>query len=148
MNDYFFLPTRTPQARFYHCHALVCRQGNAEGEAGEGLRGQAREDTLQGAAPTERGGRARKRGTCRAVQCSSLPLPLRSFPLTQSSHVQPAISEAERKAMMAHYFKKQQEQKKLAEDDEDDYLHSSWADSGALQSGLRGVGNIKAPGIR
>lgn len=61
---------------------------------------------------------------------------------------EPAISENERKSMMAHYFKKQQEMKKLAENDEDDYLHSSWADSGALQSGLRGMGSIKAPGIQ
>ena len=59
-----------------------------------------------------------------------------------------AVSEEERKAMMAHYFKRQEEMKKLAEADEDDYLNSSWADSKGLQRSLRGMNNIKAPGVR
>lgn len=52
---------------------------------------------------------------------------------------QPAVSEAERKAMMAHYFKKQEEMKKLAENDEDDYLHSSWANPNRLKNSLHGT---------
>lgn len=59
-----------------------------------------------------------------------------------------AISEEEKKAMMAYYFKKQEEMKKLAESSEDDYLHSSWADSKALQRSLRGQGDVRAPGLR
>ena len=59
-----------------------------------------------------------------------------------------AITEDERKAMMAHYFKRQEEMKKLAESSEDDYLTSSWADSKGLQRNLRGIGEIKAPGLR
>lgn len=59
---------------------------------------------------------------------------------------EPAISEDERKAMMAHYFKKQEELKKLAEDDADDYLETPWADSGALRRDLLGVGSVKMPG--
>jgi len=58
-----------------------------------------------------------------------------------------AVSEDERKAMMAFYFKKQEEMKALAENDEDDYLNSSWADPKALQRGLRGQGNVRAPGL-
>merc|ERR1712054_150047 len=61
---------------------------------------------------------------------------------------EPAISEDERKAMMAHYFKKQEEMKKLAEATDDDYLSSSWADPKALQQSLRGQGAVKAPGLR
>mmetsp|Transcript_19400 Transcript_19400/g.25565 ORF Transcript_19400/g.25565 Transcript_19400/m.25565 type:complete len:285 (-) Transcript_19400:156-1010(-) len=61
---------------------------------------------------------------------------------------EPAVTEDERKAMMAYYFKKQEELKKLAEADDDDYLNSSWADPKQLQKGLRGVGDIKAPGVR
>ncbi|OQS02013.1 hypothetical protein THRCLA_05579 [Thraustotheca clavata] len=56
---------------------------------------------------------------------------------------EPAVSEDERKAMMAHYFKKQEELKKLAEEDEDDYLHSSWANPSALKNQLRGTNNIR-----
>jgi len=57
------------------------------------------------------------------------------------------VSEEEKKAMMAFYFKKQEEMKRLAENDEDDYLASSWADPKALQSSLRGMGSIRAPGL-
>lgn len=60
---------------------------------------------------------------------------------------EPAVSEDERKAMMAFYFKKQEEMKALAESNEDEYLHSSWADPKQLQKSLRGVGSIKAPGL-
>lgn len=59
-----------------------------------------------------------------------------------------AVSEEERKAMMAFYFKKQEEAKAMADSTEDEYLNSVWADPKALQNGLRGVGNLKAPGIR
>ena len=52
---------------------------------------------------------------------------------------QPAVTEAERKAMMAHYFKKQEEMKKLATNDEDDYLHSAWANSSSLKNSLHGA---------
>ena len=58
-----------------------------------------------------------------------------------------AVSEDERKAMMAFYFKKQEEMKKLAESNEDEYLHSAWADPKQLQKSLRGVGTVKAPGL-
>eukprot|EP00600_Ochromonadales_sp_CCMP1393_P004995 CAMPEP_0174954854 /NCGR_PEP_ID=MMETSP0004_2-20121128/658_1 /TAXON_ID=420556 /ORGANISM="Ochromonas sp., Strain CCMP1393" /LENGTH=285 /DNA_ID=CAMNT_0016202719 /DNA_START=23 /DNA_END=880 /DNA_ORIENTATION=+ len=61
---------------------------------------------------------------------------------------EPGVSEDEKKAMMAFYFKKQEEQKKLAESSEDDYLHSSWADPKALQNSMRGISNVKAPGLR
>ncbi|CAN0055503.1 unnamed protein product [Heterosigma akashiwo] len=59
-----------------------------------------------------------------------------------------AVSEEERKAMMAFYFKKQEELKRLAEADDDDYLNSAWADPKQLQKGLRGVGAVRAPGVR
>ena len=58
------------------------------------------------------------------------------------------IDEEEKKAMMAFYFKKQEEMKRLAENSEDDYLNSSWADPKQLQKSMRGVGIVKAPGIR
>jgi cilia- and flagella-associated protein 298 len=61
---------------------------------------------------------------------------------------EPGVSEDEKKAMMAFYFKKQEEMKKMAESSEDDYLHSSWADPKQLQNSMRGVGAIKAPGLR
>jgi Cilia- and flagella-associated protein 298 len=62
---------------------------------------------------------------------------------------EPAVSESEKNAMMAHYFKQQEEQKRLAENSEDDYLHSSWADPKQLQRSLRGQsGAVKAPGVR
>jgi hypothetical protein len=60
---------------------------------------------------------------------------------------EPAIDEEEKKAMMAYYFKKQEEMKQLAENDEDTYLHSAWADPKQLQKSLRGVGNVRAPGL-
>ena len=59
-----------------------------------------------------------------------------------------AVSEDERKAMMAFYFKKQEEAKAMADSTEDEYLNSSWADPKALQNGMRGLGSLKAPGIR
>lgn len=58
-----------------------------------------------------------------------------------------AVSEDERKAMMAFYFKKQEEMKALAESNDDEYLHSSWADPKQLQRSMRGVGAVRAPGI-
>lgn len=59
-----------------------------------------------------------------------------------------AVSEDEKKAMMAFYFKKQEEMKALAESSEDEYLNSVWADPKQLQNSMRGIGNIKAPGLR
>ncbi|KAJ0395535.1 hypothetical protein ATCC90586_006761 [Pythium insidiosum] len=56
---------------------------------------------------------------------------------------EPAVSEDERKAMMAFYFKKQEELKKLADDDAEDYMASSWADPKALKNSLRGTNNIR-----
>ena len=50
--------------------------------------------------------------------------------------------------MMAYYFKKQEEMKALAESSEDEYLNSVWADPKQLQNSMRGIGNIKAPGLR
>jgi len=61
---------------------------------------------------------------------------------------EPGVSEEEKKAMMAYYFKKQEEMKKLAESNEDDYLHSSWADPKQLQKSLRGLSDIRAPGLK
>jgi len=61
---------------------------------------------------------------------------------------EPAVSEEERKAMMAHYFKRQEEMKRLAEADDDDYLTSSWADPKALQRSLRGQSGVRAPGLK
>lgn len=62
---------------------------------------------------------------------------------------EPAVTEDERKAMMAHYFKKQEEAKKMAEDDDDGYTQSSWADSKALKNNLTGTGGISIrPGLR
>lgn len=54
-----------------------------------------------------------------------------------------AVSEAERKQMMAHYFRKQEEMKKLAEANEDDYHNSQWADPGNLRRALNGTGNVR-----
>ncbi|CAK4079836.1 unnamed protein product [Aphanomyces euteiches] len=56
---------------------------------------------------------------------------------------EPAVSEDERKAMMAHYFKKQEEMKQLADEDDDAYLHSSWANPSQLKNHLRGTNNIR-----
>ena len=61
---------------------------------------------------------------------------------------EPAVSEEERKAMMAHYFKRQEELKALANAEDDDYLASQWADPKAMQRNLRGQGSVKAPGLR
>ena len=55
---------------------------------------------------------------------------------------EPAVSEAERKAMMAHYFKRQEQMKKLAENDEDDFMHSTWADPKKLKRDLMGAGSL------
>jgi hypothetical protein len=38
--------------------------------------------------------------------------------------------------------------KKLAEAEDDDYLTSQWADPKAMQNSLRGVGAVKAPGLK
>ena len=51
---------------------------------------------------------------------------------------EPAVSEAERKAMMAHYYKKQEEMKRVQTNDEDEYLHSAWANSKSLKYNLHG----------
>jgi len=56
---------------------------------------------------------------------------------------EPAVSEAERTAMMAHYFKKQEELKALAEADDDDFHGSSWANPSQLKQSLRGTGTIR-----
>jgi len=56
---------------------------------------------------------------------------------------EPAISEAERRAMMARYFKKQQELKELAEDDDDGFMGASWADPKALKRGLTGTTGVR-----
>mmetsp|Transcript_6583 Transcript_6583/g.16784 ORF Transcript_6583/g.16784 Transcript_6583/m.16784 type:complete len:284 (+) Transcript_6583:104-955(+) len=53
-----------------------------------------------------------------------------------------AVSEDERKAMMAHYFRKQEELKRLSEDNADDYLNSNWADPKALRRQLNGTSSI------
>ena len=60
---------------------------------------------------------------------------------------EPVVREEERQAMLAHYFKRQEELKKLAEAEDDDYMHAGWADGKQLQRGLRGVGDVKAPGF-
>jgi hypothetical protein len=51
-----------------------------------------------------------------------------------------AVSEAERKAMMAHYFKKQKEMKEITEDDDDSFANSSWANPKGLKNSLHGRG--------
>lgn len=55
---------------------------------------------------------------------------------------EPAVSEAERRAMMAWYFKKQEEEKALAENADDWYLSSAWADPRALKTSLNGTGGV------
>ena len=55
---------------------------------------------------------------------------------------EPVVSEAEQKAMIAHYHKKQQEAEKLAAEDEDAYLHSSWANPKSLKNAFTGVGEV------
>jgi hypothetical protein len=55
---------------------------------------------------------------------------------------EPAVTEDERKAMMAHYFRKQEEMKKMADNNADEYLQSSWADPAALRRQLNGTSNI------
>ncbi|CAM9622894.1 unnamed protein product [Sphacelaria rigidula] len=60
---------------------------------------------------------------------------------------EPAVSEDERKAMMAYYFKRQEELKRLAEANDDDYLASAWADPKQLQRSLRGTTSVRAPGV-
>ncbi|EWM27871.1 Protein of unknown function DUF2870 [Nannochloropsis gaditana] len=60
---------------------------------------------------------------------------------------EPVVREEERLAMLAHYFKRQEELKRLAEAEDDEYLHAEWADGKQLQRGLRGVGDVGAPGI-
>ena len=53
---------------------------------------------------------------------------------------EPIVGEAERKAMMAHYFKRNEEMKRLAEDDDDGYTNASWANPNALKQSLTGTG--------
>lgn len=53
-----------------------------------------------------------------------------------------AVSEDERKAMMAHYFKKQEEMKRLADAEDDDYLASAWANPNSLKQSMRGTSGI------
>jgi hypothetical protein len=55
---------------------------------------------------------------------------------------EPAVSEDERRAMMAWYFKKQEEAKSLTEDNDDAYLNAAWANPKALKSDLLGTGGI------
>lgn len=55
---------------------------------------------------------------------------------------EPAINDAERKAMMAWYFKKQEEEKALAEDKDDSYLAGTWADPRSLKSDLMGMKGV------
>eukprot|EP00957_Ditylum_brightwellii_P116828 8910769-Ditylum_brightwellii.AAC.1 len=61
---------------------------------------------------------------------------------------EPAVSEEERKAMMAHYFKRQEELKRLTEAEDDDYLNSQWADPKEMKHGLQGLASVQAPGFR
>ena len=60
---------------------------------------------------------------------------------------EPAVSEDERKAMMAHYFKKQEERKALQADDEDSSYGSEWADPRGLKKSLLGTGGIRMGGL-
>jgi hypothetical protein len=55
---------------------------------------------------------------------------------------EPAVSEDERKAMMAWYFKQQEQQKALAEDRDDGYLGAAWANPKGLKADLLGTGSI------
>lgn len=55
---------------------------------------------------------------------------------------EPAVSEDERKAMMAYYFKKTEDEKALAVDKDDSYLSTQWADPKALKTGLLGTSSI------
>ncbi|GBG34299.1 UPF0769 protein C21orf59-like [Hondaea fermentalgiana] len=54
-----------------------------------------------------------------------------------------AVTEDERKAMMAHYFRKQEEMKRLSEENDEDYLNSQWADPNALRRQLNGTNQIR-----
>lgn len=56
---------------------------------------------------------------------------------------EPAVSEAERRAMTARYFKKQQELKALAENDDDGFMSSAWADPKSLKRGLIGATDVR-----
>mmetsp|Transcript_4026 Transcript_4026/g.8648 ORF Transcript_4026/g.8648 Transcript_4026/m.8648 type:complete len:284 (+) Transcript_4026:372-1223(+) len=56
---------------------------------------------------------------------------------------EPAVTEDERKAMMAHYFRKQEEMKRLSEANDDEYLNSQWADPNALRRQLNGTNQIR-----
>ena len=56
---------------------------------------------------------------------------------------EPVVTEDQQKEMMARAYRRQEELKKLAENNDDDYMHSPWADSGALKRSLTGMGNIK-----
>ena len=61
---------------------------------------------------------------------------------------EPAVSEAERGAMMAWHFKRLEEERALAEDKDDAYLDASWADPKALKRELLGTASIGWRGAR
>ena len=46
------------------------------------------------------------------------------------------MSEAERKAMMAHYFKRNEEMKKLAENDDDDFEFGVGESEGSIKTAI------------
>ena len=54
----------------------------------------------------------------------------------------PAVSEAERSAMMAWHFRRLEEARALADDADDAYLQAAWADPKQLKKELLGVGDI------
>merc|ERR1712216_736497 len=55
---------------------------------------------------------------------------------------EPVVSEAEQKAMIAHYHKKEQEMQRMVLEDEDAYQNSTWANPKALKNAFSGVGDI------
>lgn len=61
---------------------------------------------------------------------------------------EPALTDQEQKALMAHYYKKQEEMKKLDIDESDVHLNSKWADPGQLKRQFQGLDNIKWGGRR
>lgn len=62
---------------------------------------------------------------------------------------EPAVSEEDRRAMMAHYFKRQEELKKVAENDDDAFMHSTWANPRGLKQSLLGTSGVAfRPGRR
>ena len=55
---------------------------------------------------------------------------------------EPAVSDAERQAMMAWHFRRLEEKKALAADGDDRFLGSGWADPRALKASLNGTAGI------